>query len=121
MKRVQKFTARELRSGKGVSRKQAKRFLEAVCPSLMRTPRLRTIVRRALRKTEDKKFADQFNAVLVLVSKLPDLVALNTVENPHPSIHKEVFQKQADGTYEKEIYDLVLQIVLEWKKSVALT
>lgn len=82
---------------------------------------MRRIIRSALRKSKDKKFADQFNEILLLISKLPDLVALNTTEYPHPEIHKKIFQKQADGTFEKEIYDIVLQIVIEWKKAVALT
>ena len=82
---------------------------------------MRRIVRGALRKSKDKKFADQFNEILLLISKLPDLVSLNTTEYPHPEVYKEIFQKQTDGTYEKEIYEIVLQIVIEWKKAIALT
>jgi|GEM_PF-4623331 len=97
-----------------ISQKQARKMIGEVCPSIIKTPKLRNIVRRAVRKTRTKEFVDQLDAVLVLADTLQDLSQQDTAQNPG------LFNVQQDGSIGREIRATAVCLSLAWKKLLEL-
>lgn len=116
MKQLRKARPTELFENSKISRKQAKKLIENICPSLIKTSQLRNIVRRAVRKTQSKEFVDKLDIILVLSGKLQDLVEQDAAEYPNA----EILKRQKAGMIEREIHDTVLTLAIVWKKLLAL-
>ena len=117
MKRAKSVVPKKSIDTNKISKKRAKRLIEKVCPHLIKAPRLRNIVRRAIRKTKTKEFANKLDAVFVLVGTLQDLIEQSTAEYPHPEIRR----KQMSGAIAKNISDTSSLLATAWKKLLTLT
>ncbi|OGZ05500.1 MAG: hypothetical protein A2845_05825 [Candidatus Lloydbacteria bacterium RIFCSPHIGHO2_01_FULL_49_22] len=98
------------------TRRQARRWLEKIWPSLIKPKRLRNVVRRAVRKTKSKEFADKLDAVLLFMATVHDLTQQENAMNPSPALLK----LQRSGTVTREIKEEFQKLLAAWKELIAI-
>lgn len=98
------------------TRRQARRRLEKIWPSLIKPRRLRNVVRRAVRKTKSKEFADKLDALLLLMATVHDLTQQEDTMNPSPALLK----LQRNGTVTQEVKAEFQKLLAAWEELVAI-
>ncbi len=98
-----------------LTKRQARALLERACPWLVKPKRLRSIVRRAVRKTRTKEFADKLDVVLVLMDTVHDLTEQESAMNP------ALLKAQRDGTIAKEIRTEFEKLMTAWEELLRVT
>lgn len=92
------------------TRRQARRRLEKIWPSIIKTARLRNIVRRAIRKQKSKEFTDKLDALMKVVANVHDLTQQEDATNPSAALLK----LQRNGTITREIREEIEKLSTAW-------
>lgn len=98
------------------TRRQARRWLEKIWPSLIKPKRLRNVVRRAVRKTKSKEFADKLDMLLLLMATVHDLTQQEAAMNPSPALLK----LQQNGTVTREVKAEFQKLLTAWEELIAI-
>lgn len=115
MKQKTPLTAGKPFDAHALTKRQARALLEKACPWLIKPKRLRSIVRRAVRKTQTKEFADKLEAVLSLMDTVHDLTEQESAMNPR------LLAAQRDGTITKKIRTEFRNLMTAWEELLQVT